>query len=116
MGRFFKTYSEKEVKRVQPIIDKINGLEDEISKLSDEELRAKTDEFRAELKEGKTLDDILPEAFAVVREASKRVLGMRHFDVQLIGGIVLHQGRIAEMKTGEGKTLVATLPVSSKKR
>ena len=111
MGRFFKTYSEKEVKRVQPIIDKINGLEDEISKLSDEELRAKTDEFRAELKEGKTLDDILPEAFAVVREASKRVLGMRHFDVQLIGGIVLHQGRIAEMKTGEGKTLVATLPV-----
>ncbi len=111
MGRFFKTYSEKEVKRVQPTIDKINGLEDEISKLSDEELRAKTDEFRAELKEGKTLDDILPEAFAVVREASKRVLGMRHFDVQLIGGIVLHQGRIAEMKTGEGKTLVATLPV-----
>lgn len=111
MGKFFKTYSEKEVKRVQPIIDKINGLEDEISKLSDEELRAKTDEFRAELKEGKTLDDILPEAFAVVREASKRVLGMRHFDVQLIGGIVLHQGRIAEMKTGEGKTLVATLPV-----
>ncbi len=111
MGKFFKSYSEKEVKRVQPIIDKINGLEDEISKLSDEELRAKTDEFRTQLKEGKTLDDILPEAFTVVREASKRVLGMRHFDVQLIGGIVLHQGRIAEMKTGEGKTLVATLPV-----
>jgi len=111
MGKFFKTYSEKEVKRLKPIIEKINNLEDDISKLSDEELRNKTEEFRRELKEGKTLDDILPEAFAVVREASKRVLGMRHFDVQLIGGIVLHQGRIAEMKTGEGKTLVATLPV-----
>ena len=81
-----------------------------LDKLSDEELKNKTTEFKAQLKEGKTLDDILPEAFAVVREASKRVLGMRHFDVQLIGGIILHQGRIAEMKTGEGKTLVATLP------
>ena len=107
----FKSYSEKEVKRVQPIVDKINSLEPKMKKLSDSELRAKTDYFRAQLKEGKTLDDILPEAFAVVREASKRVLGMRHFDVQLIGGIILHQGRIAEMKTGEGKTLVATLPV-----
>ena len=107
----FKSYSEKEVKRVMPIVKKINGLEEEISKLSDEELRAKTTEFKKELENGKTLDDILPEAFAVVREASKRVLGMRHFDVQLIGGIILHQGRIAEMKTGEGKTLVATLPV-----
>ncbi len=107
----FKTYSEKEVKRVMPIVKKINELEDGISKLSDEELRAKTGEFKKELENGKTLDDILPEAFAVVREASKRVLGMRHFDVQLIGGIILHQGRIAEMKTGEGKTLVATLPV-----
>ena len=107
----FKSYSEKEVKRVKPIIDKINGLEEEISKLTDSELRGKTDYFKKQLKEGKTLDDILPEAFAVVREASKRVLGMRHFDVQLIGGIILHQGRIAEMKTGEGKTLVATLPV-----
>ena len=109
--KIFKTYSEKEVKRVTPIVDKINSLEEEISKLTDSELRAKTDYFKEQLKNGKTLDDILPEAFAVVREASKRVLGMRHFDVQLIGGIILHQGRIAEMKTGEGKTLVATLPV-----
>ena len=114
MGLFekiFGTYSEKEVKRVRPIVDKINGLEEEISKLSDKELAAKTDYFKAELANGKTLDDILPEAYAVVREASKRVLGMRHFDVQLIGGIILHQGRISEMRTGEGKTLVATLPV-----
>ena len=107
----FKTYSEKEVKRIKPLVEKINNLEEEISKLSDGELRKKTNYFKQQLKEGKTLDDILPEAFAVVREASKRVLGMRHFDVQLIGGIILHQGRIAEMKTGEGKTLVATLPV-----
>ena len=109
--KIFKSYSEKEVKRVMPIVDKINGLEEEISKLTDEQLKNKTNEFKKQLEEGKTLDDILPEAFAVVREASKRVLGMRHFDVQLIGGIILHQGRIAEMKTGEGKTLVATLPV-----
>lgn len=107
----FKTYSEKEVKRVRPIVEEINSLESEIQKLSDEELRNKTAEFKDRLTQGETLDDILPEAFAVVREASKRVLGMRHFDVQLIGGIILHQGRIAEMKTGEGKTLVATLPV-----
>jgi preprotein translocase subunit SecA len=107
----FKSYSEKEVKRVMPIVKKINEKEEEISKLSDEELKNKTTYFKKELENGKTLDDILPEAFAVVREASKRVLGMRHFDVQLIGGIILHQGRIAEMKTGEGKTLVATLPV-----
>ncbi len=107
----FKTYSEKEVKRIKPIIKKINDMEEEISKLTDHELRQKTDYFKKQLADGKTLDDILPEAFAVVREASKRVLGMRHFDVQLIGGIILHQGRIAEMKTGEGKTLVATLPV-----
>ena len=107
----FKTYSEKEVKRIKPLVEKINNLEEEISKLSDGELREKTNYFKQQLKEGKTLDDILPEAFAVVREASKRVLGLRHFDVQLIGGIILHQGRIAEMKTGEGKTLVATLPV-----
>ena len=106
----FKSYSEKEVKRVQPIVDKINSLEPEMEALSDSELRAKTDYFKAQLKEGKTLDDILPEAFAVVREASKRVLGMRHFDVQLIGGIILHQGRIAEMKTGEGKTLTSVMP------
>ena len=108
--KLFKSYSEKEVKRVMPLVNKINGLEPEMEKLSDEELRKKTDYFKKELKDGKNLDYILPEAFAVVREASKRVLGMRHFDVQLIGGIILHQGRIAEMKTGEGKTLVATLP------
>ena len=110
-NKIFKSYSEKEVKRIMPIVDKINSLEEEISKLTDEELKNKTNEFKEQLDNGKTLDDILPEAFAVVREASKRVLGMRHFDVQLIGGIILHQGRIAEMKTGEGKTLVATLPV-----
>lgn len=109
--KLFKSYSEKEVKRVKPLVDKINGLEDEFMKLTDAELKAKTDYFKKQLEDGKTLDDILPEAFATVREASKRVLGMRHFDVQLIGGIILHQGRIAEMKTGEGKTLVATLPV-----
>ena len=110
-SKIFGSYSDREVKKVMPIVEKINGLEEEISKLSDTELRAKTDYFKEQLNNGKTLDDILPEAFAVVREASKRVLGMRHFDVQLIGGIILHQGRIAEMKTGEGKTLVATLPV-----
>ncbi len=108
--KLFKSYSEKEVKRVRPIVEKINSLEPEIEKLTDEELKAKTPYFKEQLEKGKSLDDILPEAFAVVREASKRVLGMRHFDVQLIGGIILHQGRIAEMKTGEGKTLVATLP------
>lgn len=111
LKNIFGTYSEKEVKRVMPIVDKINSLEPEMEKLTDKELAGKTDYFKEQLKEGKTLDDILPEAFATVREASKRVLGMRHFDVQLIGGIILHQGRISEMKTGEGKTLVATLPV-----
>ena len=109
--KLFKTYGEKEVKRVMPIVNKINSLEPEMEKLTDHELKEKTEYFKKQLAEGKTLDDILPEAFAVVREASKRALGMRHFDVQLIGGIILHQGRIAEMKTGEGKTLVATLPV-----
>lgn len=108
--KLFGTYSDREIKRILPIVDKINGLEADMQKLSDKQLRAKTDEFRSRLKAGETLEDILPEAFAVVREASVRVLGMRHFDVQLLGGIVLHQGRIAEMKTGEGKTLVATLP------
>ena len=110
LRKIFKTYSEKEVKRVMPIVQKINDLEPEMAKLSDKELTEKTAYFKKQLEEGKTLDDILPEAFAVVREASKRVLGLRHFDVQLIGGIILHQGRISEMKTGEGKTLVATLP------
>ncbi len=111
LNKIFGTYSEKEVKRVMPIIDKINSLEPEMEKLTDKELAGKTEYFKEQLSNGKTLDDILPEAFATVREASKRVLGMRHFDVQLIGGIILHQGRISEMKTGEGKTLVATLPV-----
>lgn len=110
-NKIFGSYSEKEVKRVMPIVEKINNLEPEMEKLTDKELTKKTEYFKEELAKGKTLDDILPEAFAVVREASKRVLGMRHFDVQLIGGIILHQGRISEMKTGEGKTLVATLPV-----
>ena len=111
LNKIFKSYSEKEVKRVMPIVKQINAMEETMAKLTDKELREKTNYFKEELKNGKTLDDILPEAFAVVREASKRVLGLRHFDVQLIGGIILHQGRIAEMKTGEGKTLVATLPV-----
>lgn len=105
------SYSSRELKRLMPIVNEIEELEPEIEKLSDDELRAKTVEFKERLANDETLDDILPEAFAVVREASKRVLGMRHFTVQLIGGIVLHQGRISEMKTGEGKTLVATLPV-----
>jgi len=110
LQKIFGSYSDKELKRIMPIVDKIESLEEEISKLSDEQLRAKTDEFKKRYSDGETLDDILPEAFAVVREAGKRVLGMRHFRVQLIGGIILHQGRIAEMKTGEGKTLVSTLP------
>ena len=111
LERIFGTYSDREIKRIEPIVDRIEELESEIQKLSDAELRAKTQYFKKRLQDGETLDDILPEAFAVVREASKRVLGLRHYRVQLIGGIVLHQGRIAEMKTGEGKTLVATLPV-----
>lgn len=106
----FGNYSEKEIKRIKPIIDQINSLEDSIKVLSDDELKGKTEEFKNRLSNGETLDDILPEAFAVVREASKRVLGMRHFDVQLYGGIILHMGRISEMKTGEGKTLVSTAP------
>ena len=108
--KIFGTYSSREIKRIMPLVNKINSFEDKIKTLSNSELRAKTDEFKSRLSQGETLDSVLPEAFAVVREASYRVLGMRHFDVQLIGGIVLHQGRIAEMKTGEGKTLVATLP------
>lgn len=103
--------NEKAARQFQPIVDKINQLEPEIQQLSDDQLREKTNEFRARLDEGEKLDDLLPEAFAVVREVSRRVLGQRHYDVQLIGGIVLHHGKIAEMKTGEGKTLVATLPL-----
>ncbi len=109
--KIFGTKNEREIKAMQPIIARINSLEPDIKKLTDDGLRAKTAEFKDRLAKGETLDDILPEAFAVVREAGVRSLGMRHFDVQLIGGIVLHRGRIAEMKTGEGKTLVATLPV-----
>ena len=109
-NKLFGSYSDRELKRIYPIADKIEALSDEYAAKSDEELRAKTDEFKQRLAEGETLDDILPEAYATVREAAWRVLGMRPFRVQLIGGIVLHQGRIAEMKTGEGKTLVAVLP------
>lgn len=108
--KIFGSYSEREVKRLEPIADKVLSYEDQMARLTDAELRAKTDEFKNRLKNGETLDDILPEAFAVVREAAWRTLKMKHFRVQVIGGIVLHQGRIAEMKTGEGKTLVATLP------
>lgn len=111
LAKIFGTQHEREMKRLQPLIDQINALEPTIQKLTDDQLKAKTPEFRERLKKGETLDDILPEAFAVCREASRRVLGMRHYDVQLIGGLVLHQGKIAEMRTGEGKTLVATLPV-----
>jgi len=106
--KIFGTHSDRELKRIYPIVDKIESMRSEMQALSDEELKAKTDAFKARLAEGETLDDILPEAFAVVREAAKRVLGMEHYRVQLIGGIVLHQGRIAEMRTGEGKTLVST--------
>ena len=110
LEKIIGSYSDRELKRIRPIADKVMALEDEYKALSDEELKAKTKEFRARLEEGETLDDLLPEAFATVREASDRVLGMRHFYVQILGGIILHQGRISEMKTGEGKTLVSTLP------
>ena len=110
LSKIVGTHSEREVKRVIPIVNKIESMEPEMEKLSDEELRGKTDEFKKRLAEGETLDDILPEAYAVVREASKRTIGLRHFRVQLIGGVILHQGRITEMRTGEGKTLVSTLP------
>ena len=109
--KIFGDPNEKELKNIRPIVDKINALEPDMERMSDANLQAKTSEFKLRLKKGETLDDILPEAFAVVREASKRVTGMRHFDVQLIGGVVLHRGKISEMRTGEGKTLVATLPV-----
>ena len=110
MEKFMGTHSERELKRVYPLVDKIEALEDDMKKLTDEQLRDKTAEFKKRLAEGATLDDILVEAFAVVREAADRVLGMRHYRVQLLGGIILHQGRISEMRTGEGKTLVSTLP------
>ena len=110
MEKIFGTYSDRELKKIEPIVNKVMSLEGEMEKLSDAELKEKTEEFKNRIKNGETTDDLLPEAFAVVREAAWRVLGMKHFRVQVIGGIVLHQGRIAEMKTGEGKTLVATLP------
>lgn len=110
ISKVFGTHSEREVKRVLPLVDKIEALEPEMEKLTDDELRGKTNEFKERLKKGETLDDLLVEAYAVVREASKRTIGLRHFRVQLIGGVILHQGRITEMRTGEGKTLVATLP------
>ena len=113
MGLFekiFGTHSDRALKEIRPIVDQINALEPQMQAKSDAELREMTQIFKDRLKAGETTDDILPEAFAVTREAAKRVLGQRHYDVQLIGGIVLHQGRIAEMKTGEGKTLVSTLP------
>ena len=110
--KLFGTHSDRELKIVNPIVDKIEAMRDSMMALSDEELRDKTKEYKKRLEEGETLDDLLPEAFATVREAARRVLGMEHYRVQLMGGVVLHQGRIAEMKTGEGKTLVSTLPVS----
>src|SRR5947208_6942084 len=110
LAKVVGTQNDRELKRLRPIVGEVNAFEPSIQILSDEQLRGKTVEFRTRLSEGATLDDVLPEAFAVVRETGRRVLNMRHFDVQLIGGAVLHKGTIAEMKTGEGKTLVATLP------
>nr|MCR5343738.1 preprotein translocase subunit SecA [Butyrivibrio sp.] len=110
IDKIIGTHSERELKRIQSTVDKIESLQPEMKKLTDEQLKAKTDEFKKRLENGETLDDVLPEAYATVREAACRVLGMEHFRVQLIGGVILHQGRIAEMRTGEGKTLVATLP------
>ena len=110
LGKLFGSHTDRELKKIYPIVDKIEALEPQFQALSDEELKAKTQEFKTRYSEGEDLDSLLPEAFAAVREASWRVLGMKPFRVQLIGGIVLHQGRIAEMKTGEGKTLVAVLP------
>ena len=109
--RFFGSANDREVKRLQGIVAQINALEPDVEKLSDDQLRARTDEFQEKYKDGADLDDLLPEAFATVREAAKRTLGQRHYDVQMLGGMVLHQGKISEMRTGEGKTLVATLPV-----
>ncbi|MBQ7021353.1 MAG: DEAD/DEAH box helicase, partial [Phascolarctobacterium sp.] len=111
LKKIFGDPNEKELKQIRVIVDKINSLEKSMESLSSANLAAKTSEFKVRLQKGETLDDLLPEAFAVVREASRRVTGMRHFDVQMIGGVVLHRGKIAEMRTGEGKTLVATLPV-----
>src|SRR6266699_2144810 len=110
LAKIVGTQNERDLKKLRPIVGEVGAFEPTIEALSDEQLRAKTVEFRQRLAQGATIDDLMPEAFAVVREAGRRVLNMRHFDVQLIGGAVLHKGKIAEMKTGEGKTLVATLP------
>ncbi|MDP6388113.1 MAG: preprotein translocase subunit SecA, partial [Candidatus Pacebacteria bacterium] len=111
LKKIFSDENKKALSVIEPVVEKINSLENNISTLSDEALSSKTKEFKEHISKGEKLDDILPEAFAVVREAAKRTLGQRHFDVQLLGGVILHQGNIAEMRTGEGKTLVATLPV-----
>ena len=108
--KFFGTHSSRELKRIMPLVDKIEDLRPTMQAMSDDELKDQTRKFKERLARGETLDDLLPEAFATVREAAKRVLDMEHYRVQLIGGMILHQGRIAEMKTGEGKTLVSTLP------
>ncbi len=110
LSAVFGTANERQLKRIQPIVDAVNALEPKFQGMSDAEMRAETDRFRERLAAGETLEDILPEAFALVREAGRRFINMRQFDVQIIGGVVLHEGMIAEMKTGEGKTLVATLP------
>ena len=109
--KIFGTSDEREIKRLKKIVDKINTLEPEFQALTEEQLKNKTNEFKERIKNGETLDDLLVEAFATVREASRRLTGKRHYDVQLIGGIILHNGNIAEMKTGEGKTLMSTLPI-----
>ena len=111
LGKLLGDANEKAVKKLLPMVEKVNEFEDDFQKLTDDQLRNKTSEFKGRLADGESLDDLLPEAFAVGREAAKRHLGQRHYDVQLIGGVVLHRGEIAEMKTGEGKTLVATLAV-----
>ena len=110
IDKIFGTHSEHEIKRIRPLVDKVLSLRDQMMSLSDEELCAKTREYKKRFADGETLDDLLPEAYATVREAARRVLHMEHYPVQIIGGIILHQGRIAEMRTGEGKTLVSTLP------
>jgi len=110
LSKIFGTSNDRAIKRLLPLVEQVNILEPGVSRLSDPDLRGRTVDFRQRLENGEPLDDLLPEAFATVREAAKRALGQRHYDVQVIGGIMLHNGRIAEMKTGEGKTLVATLP------
>src|SRR3990167_2422717 len=111
LKKIFGDPNKKELLSAQPSVEQINAIESTYEKMSDDELRAQTEVFKQQYKDGKTLEDILPDAFACVREAAKRVLGMRHFDVQLLGGLFLHRGEVVEMRTGEGKTLVATLPV-----